>query len=65
MSLSTHPFKELQDKKDGKLILEFEGNDNLSLERLYSIPFMQVVDKLHKEFSSRYNLEAKVIGRLD
>ena len=45
---------------DNALILEFEGNENLSLERLYSIPFMQVVDKLHKEFASRYNLEAKV-----
>ena len=45
---------------DGALILEFEGNENLSLERLYKIPFMQVVDKLHKEFARRYNLEAKV-----
>ena len=45
--------------EDGNLVLVFKGNDNLSLERLYSIPFMQVVDKLHKEFASRYNLEAK------
>lgn len=44
---------------DGALVLDFECNDNMSLERLYSIPFMQVVDKLHKEFARRYNLEAK------
>lgn len=45
--------------EDGSLVLEFECNDNMSLERLYSIPFMQVVDKLHHEFAKRYNLEAK------
>lgn len=45
--------------EDGTLVLDFECNDNMSLERLYSIPFMQVVDKLHKEFARRYNLEAK------
>ena len=47
--------------EDGKLVLVFKGNDTLSLERLYSIPFMQVVDKLHKEFASRYNLEASTM----
>ena len=45
--------------EDGALVLDFECNDNMTLERLYSIPFMQVVDKLHKEFAKRYNLEAK------
>ena len=44
--------------EDGALVLDFECNDNMSLERLYSIPFMQVVDKLHNEFAKRYNLEA-------
>lgn len=47
------------DVADGALVLDFECNDNMSLERLYSIPFMQVVDKLHKEFARRYNLKAK------
>lgn len=46
--------------EDNALVLEFEGNENLSLERLYKIPFMQVVDKLHKEFARRYNLDTKV-----
>jgi len=46
--------------EDGSFVLEFECNENMSLERLYSIPFMQVVDKLHKEFARRNNLEAKV-----
>lgn len=44
---------------DVALVLDFECNDNMSLERLYSIPFMQAVDKFHKEFARRYNLEAK------
>lgn len=43
------------------LVLDFECNENMTLDRLYSIPFMQVVDKLHKEVANRYNLEAKVI----
>ena len=46
--------------EDNSLVLEFDCNSNMSLERLYSIPFMQTVDKLHKEFASRYNLDAKV-----
>ena len=45
--------------EDGALILDFDCNDNMTMERLYSIPFMQVVDKLHKEFAKRYNLEAQ------
>jgi hypothetical protein len=45
--------------EDGSLKLEFECNDNMTLERLYSIPFMQTVDKLHKELASRYGLNAK------
>ena len=45
--------------EDGALVLNFYCNNNMSLERLYSIPFMRVVDKLHKELASRYNLEAK------
>ena len=44
--------------EDGSLILDFECNDNMSFDRLYSIPFMQVVDKLHKELARRYKLEA-------
>ena len=47
--------------KSGALVLDFECNENMSLERLYSISFMQVVAKLHKEFASRYNLEAKTV----
>ena len=46
--------------EDDSLVLEFECNDNMTLERLYSIPFMQVVDKLHQELAKRYNLKAKV-----
>ena len=46
--------------EDTNFIIEFEGNENLTLERLYSIPFMQRVDKLHKEFSKRNGLNAKV-----
>ena len=45
---------------DGALVLNFECNDNMTKERLYSIPFMQVVDKLHKELARRYKLEAIV-----
>lgn len=44
----------------GALVLDFECNDNMTLERLYSVPFMQVVDKLHKELARRYKLEAIV-----
>ena len=47
--------------QDGTLVLDFSCNDNMTLERLYSIPFMQVVDKLHKELARRYNLEARTI----
>lgn len=45
--------------EDDSLVLEFECNDNMTLERLYSIPFMQVVDKLHQELANRYNLNTK------
>lgn len=38
------------------LLLQFNCNDNINLENLYSIPFMQVVDKLHKELANRLNL---------
>ena len=46
--------------EDKSLVLEFECNENMTLERLYSIPFMQAVDRLHKEVARRYNLGAKV-----
>jgi len=53
--------------EDGSLKLEFECNDNMTIERLYSIPFMQTVDKLHKELASRYglNAEKEIIAKSD
>lgn len=45
--------------EDDSLVLVFECNDNMTLDRLYSIPFMQVVDKLHKELANRYSLNTK------
>lgn len=46
--------------EDNNLLLEFECSSNMTLERLYSIPFMKMVDKLHNELARRYKYNACV-----